>query len=84
MYVLVLEYCPGPAIQPSADKYALHKALASLHSKSILHGDIRLDNFVNDSSGHVRIIDFGFSKIAEFNEMDEFDRKMSELDELLL
>ena len=33
------------------------------HSKSVLHRDIKLDNILLTSQGHVKICDFGVSKL---------------------
>jgi tRNA A-37 threonylcarbamoyl transferase component Bud32 len=43
------------------------KALSSLHDIGILHGDIRVDNFVfeKENLGHVFILDFGFAQFRE-------------------
>lgn len=37
--------------------------LAHIHSRSVLHRDIKLDNILLDSDGGVKICDFGVSKI---------------------
>eukprot|EP01102_Stenamoeba_stenopodia_P013350 TRINITY_DN431_c0_g1_i3.p1 TRINITY_DN431_c0_g1~~TRINITY_DN431_c0_g1_i3.p1 ORF type:complete len:357 (+),score=50.17 TRINITY_DN431_c0_g1_i3:182-1252(+) len=40
-------------------------ALEYLHSKNIIYRDLKPENILLDSSGHVRITDFGFSKRVE-------------------
>ncbi|XP_077347031.1 putative serine/threonine-protein kinase PRKY [Lithobates pipiens] len=40
-------------------------AIQFLHSRDIAHGDIYTDNILFDSSGHVKIIDFGMPKILK-------------------
>ena len=37
-------------------------ALESVHSKSVIHRDIKPDNLIVDSEGHLKLIDFGFAK----------------------
>jgi Protein kinase domain len=49
------------------------KALTLLHQNGVLHGDIRLQNFVY-RNGNVRIIDFGCSVIFEDKSSDLFKR----------
>lgn len=39
--------------------------LAHIHSRSVLHRDIKLDNILLDSDGGVKICDFGVSKIID-------------------
>lgn len=39
----------------------LVSALSYLHSKSIAHRDIKLENVMLDTRGNVKLIDFGFS-----------------------
>ncbi|XP_040214425.1 protein kinase C theta type-like [Rana temporaria] len=39
-------------------------ALKYLHGRGIIHRDLKPDNILFDSSGHVKIIDFGLSKVV--------------------
>ena len=41
------------------------EVLNYLHSKKILYRDIKLENILVDVNGHIKIIDFGLSKILE-------------------
>ncbi len=39
--------------------------LAHIHSRSVLHWDIKLDNILLDTDGGVKLCDFGVSKILK-------------------
>jgi serine/threonine protein kinase len=38
------------------------RALKRIHDENVIHGDIKLENFVIDKTGKVRLIDFGLSE----------------------
>jgi serine/threonine protein kinase len=40
-------------------------ALEYLHSKNIVYRDLKPENILLDSSGHIKITDFGFAKVVE-------------------
>lgn len=37
-------------------------ALSTLHSNNIVYRDLKPDNIMIDNQGHIKLIDFGFSK----------------------
>ena len=47
----------------------LIEGLGYIHSKGILHRDIKLDNILLDGKGNVKIADFGVSKIVRKGEI---------------
>jgi len=48
-------------------------ALEYLHSKGVIYRDVKPENILIDSQGHVRLTDFGLSKggLREHNNMTE-------------
>lgn len=40
------------------------KAVNFIHSKNIIHGDIKLTNIIVDSERNIKIIDFGYSSVV--------------------
>ena len=74
---LVMEYIPGGDVatllkslgcltESWAKQYIaeLIVAVDSLHTQGILHRDLKSDNLLIDSSGHLKLSDFGLSAIA--------------------
>lgn len=87
-YYLILEYCPGKNVRDflnRSDKlrvkeYEARKILKDvinglfyIHSNGITHYDIKLENFVIDSNGNVKIGDFGLSTFRKNEEGKYFD-----------
>jgi len=75
---MILELCPGGELAhylsyfgrftvSMAKFYAreIGSGLAYLHSRNILHNDLKAENVLLTQMGHVRITDFGTSKIIK-------------------
>ena len=73
---LVMDYCNGGELffhlkqagrfeEPRARLYAaeIASALEHLHSRKIVYRDLKPENVLLDSEGHVRITDFGLSLV---------------------
>lgn len=87
-YYIVLEYCPGQSIREFLKKSengylnenyvrkilrdVIH-GLVYLHSHKIVHNDLKLENFIIDSKGRVKISDFGLATFYEDDKDDDDD-----------
>lgn len=79
---LVTEYCPGGDLFDCMDKRALPLeekvarvvaaeillALEHIHSFGVVYRDLKLENILLDGEGHIRIADFGLSKVLKGND----------------
>ena len=73
---IVMEYCPKGNLQQFLEKYRpgvdrrfkwcqqLAEAMKYIHSKAIMHRDIKPDNILIDSKDNIRIADVGIAKPA--------------------
>jgi serine/threonine protein kinase len=43
-------------------------AIGELHSKDIMHRDLKLENILVDSKGYLKIIDYGLAKVMNSEE----------------
>jgi serine/threonine protein kinase len=77
---LVMQYCDGESLRDAMHGFRtggirnqlliarqIASALAYVHSKGIIHRDVKPDNVWIESSGGVKIIDFGVAKSEEFS-----------------
>ncbi|GBG24269.1 Protein kinase, putative [Hondaea fermentalgiana] len=62
----------GAATQISSE---LVSAVGSLHARGILHRDIKLENIMLDTDGHIKLIDLGLSKQLSIRPVIRDDRK---------
>lgn len=73
-----MEYCNGGELfnllrkvrrmnEEDAKFYFLEtlSAIAHLHSQKILYRDLKPENIIIDSDGHIRLADYGLSKIMK-------------------
>ena len=77
MYCIGLSLCGKiPEELDDVQKQTLLKTLASIHSKGILHNDIKRENILVDDCGNPYLIDFGFATYDESLDAQRADRNM--------
>ncbi|GJX11439.1 CBL-interacting serine/threonine-protein kinase 1-like protein [Tanacetum coccineum] len=70
-FYMVLEYVTGgvkwEALEPKARKLfqELIDGVSNCHDKGVFHRNLKLDNVLVDSKGHIKISDFGFSALPQ-------------------
>ena len=77
-YLFIMELCAGGdllsyvrkrrKVNEKVAKYLFKQIIEGIgyiHSKGILHRDIKLDNILLDHNGHVKIGDFGIGKAVK-------------------
>lgn len=76
-FYIVSEFCSGGELIKQSSSftelftkeiiYKLLSAVNHMHSNSIVHRDLKPENILIDSSGEIKIIDFGLSKMISGN-----------------
>lgn len=64
-----LEKCPPPGLGPDIIKDLLFQILSGvdfLHSARIIHRDLKPQNILVTTDGHIKLADFGLSRIYDF------------------
>lgn len=75
---IVMEYCPGGTLfeklhqvgrfsEKQAAKYIFQvaTALKHIHSRNVIHRDVKLENIILDAAGTCKLSDFGWSTVME-------------------
>ena len=57
--------------------------MSYIHSRNVIHGDLRLSNIIMDDNGHISLIDFGLARYTGEDGLD-FDLDYSCFGNILL
>ena len=71
---------PRQRFQEQTIQAAATRILKEVHARSILHHDLRADQFLEDNDGCVKLIDFGEAEICEDNSM--LEQELSSIEDL--
>jgi 5'-AMP-activated protein kinase catalytic alpha subunit len=79
---LVMEHCPGGTLLSTMGPATIHRedfirsivkqiieTVAYIHREGAAHRDLKLENILLDAGGHIKIIDFGFSRFITPGEL---------------
>ncbi|GKT18394.1 Serine/threonine-protein kinase CBK1, partial [Aduncisulcus paluster] len=86
----ILEYCPGGDMMNLLIKYDIFPeevtrfyiaetvlAIAAVHERGYMHRDIKPDNLLFDSKGHIKLSDFGLASGFEDLRLKKFQESVS-------
>ncbi|KAJ3270884.1 hypothetical protein HDV01_007355 [Terramyces sp. JEL0728] len=76
MYCLGFSMCGNvPQTLTESQKQSILSTIDAIHSRGILHNDIKKDNMLVDENGSVFLIDFGFATQNASKDKQEYERK---------
>jgi serine/threonine protein kinase len=78
---LVMEHCPGDTLLSNLGQMThtedfirsivkqILATVAHIHREGVAHRDLKLENILFDATGHIKVIDFGFSRFVTPGEL---------------